>query len=168
MDNIEKKHTLQKGKVNLVDVLIYIFVLIVIASLFLVGYYVIKNPSTVENEDVESKGYLRYTVVLDNINSETVENIKALGEECLVTNSKNNEALGVVVGEPTIRTHEESDRIDVILNIKAVSTYLLGEGYFINGEQIRIGSAMNLVFNEHEYSAYCIGILFEEYQEVAQ
>ena len=85
-----------------------------------------------------------------------------------MTNSKNNEALGVVVGEPTIRTHEESDRIDVILNIKAVSTYLLGEGYFINGEQIRIGSAMNLVFNEHEYSAYCIGILFEEYQEVAQ
>ena len=168
MDNIEKKRTLQKGKVNLVDGLIYVFALIVIAALFLVGYYVIQNQSTAENENIESTGHLTYTVVFHNLNSEDVENIKALGEECLVTNPTNNKALGVLVGEPTIKTYEESERIDVVLNIKAVCTYVLGEGYFINGDGIRIGSSMNLVFNELEYRGYCMGLIFEDDQEVAQ
>ena len=168
MDNIEKKHILQRGKVNLVDGLIYIFTLIVIASILLVGYFVIKNQSTVENEVVESVGQLTYTVVFRDINSEDVENIKALNEECLITNSTNNKNFGVLVGEPTIRAYEESERIDVILTIKVESAYLLGTGYFINGEQIRIGSAMHLLVNECEYSGFCTAMIFEEYQEVAE
>ena len=168
MDNIEKKRTLQKGKTNLVDGLIYVFVLIVIAALFLVGYYVLKNQPTDENENIESTGHLTYTVVFHNLNSEDVEFFNALNEESLVTNSRTNKNLGIVVGVPTIKTYEDSERIDVVLNIKANSTYIFGEGYFINGEQIRIGSTMNLFFNEHQYSAYCIGFSFEEHQEVAQ
>ena len=168
MINRNKKHTLQKGKVNLVDGLIYLFTLMVIAAMVLVGYYALQNKPAEKNEVKESTGYLTYTVVFHNLNSEDVENIKTLNADNSIKNATNHKNLGVVVGEPIIKTYEEGERIDVILNIKAESTHLLGVGYFIDGEQIRIGSAMTLLSNEREYIGYCIDLAFEEHQEVAQ
>lgn len=167
MDN-NKKHTLQKGKVNLVDGLIFVLVVIVLFALVLIGSFVIQNQPQEDNQSIETNGYLTYTVAFYNLKSEDVDNIKTFGSENPIKDFIHERNFGIIEGEPAIKTYEESDRIDVTVNIKVECVYASGLGYFIDGEQIRIGSTMNLLINESEYAGYCIGLAFEEQEEVAQ
>ena len=151
----------------MVDGLIFVFVLLTIGAIVLVGFHILTTNQKNENEIETKNGHLTYNVVIYGLESDELEAIKAMNEEATVKNGE-EKSFGALVGEPIVINNEEGEAVEVDLTINAEGSYVSQLGYFIDGEQIRIGSPIKLLINDREYNGYCTGIVFEEQEEVAQ
>ena len=180
MENKKQTQALRRGKINIIDFLIVVFVLLLISAFVFVGSILIKNADTGETKNEQTEGYLTYTVVIYNLSQEDVDKILTLTEADAINNVADATEVGVLVSIPEIEDYEEIIKLEdggeyvtvikksATFDIKVKCSYIEGIGYLVNDCPIRIGSATKVITTIGEYDAYCINFSYEEQKEDAK
>ena len=87
MENKKQSQAVIKGKINIIDFLIVVFVLITAAALVLVGIVLINDAKKDVVKIEQTEGYLTYTVVIYNLSDEDADKILALTDADAIYNA---------------------------------------------------------------------------------
>lgn len=156
MENKIHKTTVKNGKINLIDIFIFLFVIAIV--LWCCSYYydlfIINNEPDSERVSAdyyEAEGVIRYTVVVYDWN--LGEN-KALdiSLDPIIKNSISDKTSGKItkveyekyIGQTN--NGENGEKTKAVLTIEAPAIYIAAEGYFVSDLQIRSGEEIPLMF----------------------
>ena len=164
METKTNKLVNKKGKFNIVDVLV-----IVLVCLFIFGAFVVFDPFDWFAEAERREVSISYVVEIKGIDNDVANNIK-VGDNVL--NSVTDELIGKIFelqvepayewkhvsGENEMVKVAIAGKSDVYIKIDIACVYEVGVGYIVGGQQIAVGTLVNIKLPNFVGSGYCISI----------
>lgn len=162
MENNINRSEKKKSRFNIIDALVIIIAFLLAALVFLAI-----DPFDLVVDTDKQTVVLRYTVEFDAVDNDVAKNI-ALEEG--VSNANTVLAMGVVKdvsiqqayvwemldGEMVKKDIAGKSRVFVTVEVEC--TYKDGVGYFVNGQQIAVGTSLQLRFADFVGSGYCVSL----------
>ncbi len=164
MENSINRSEKKKSRFNIVDALI-----IIIAFVLAIAAFFVIDPFDLIVDNGKQTVKLRYIVEFDAVNDDVSANI-ILGESVSSSTSVHN--IGTVTDIKSQQAYlwEKSDdgrqmvkktiegKSNMFITIEVECVYENGIGYFVNGQQIAVGTLLQLRFSNFVGSGYCVSI----------
>ena len=164
MENTANKIINKKGKFNIVDVAVIIFI-----GLFIFGTFCIFDPLGWFSDVTRHEVAISYVIELKSVDRDLTDNIRSgdnvinastdgvMGKICAIEVRPSYEWKSVNESSEMVRVEVEG-KSDIYIKVDINCIYESGMGYIIDGQQLAVGSQVNIKLPHFVGSGYCISI----------
>ena len=156
----------QKGRFNLMDLLLVLIAVgVILAVIFVLDPFSLNVMGKAEH-----KVTIEYTLRIENVEGILIDKIHTRDE---VVDASLKTSLGYVNAvendtpyteayynskEDVVSMTEYPDRYDLVVTVTAEAVFTEGVGYTVNGRRVAVGAEFYLMFPDYVGSGYCISM----------